>query len=323
MAITMAVDGGGTKTLAILFDDELNLLGIGRSGGMNTNFESMEVVKAHLTECIHSCLDAAGVTCVDHFFMAGPGPYPEAEAILRQKAHLTSAGFETLSEGLNGVYAGLAKSRGVSVLAGTGSRVDYVDGDLNYVTGGWGAFIGDEGSGPWIGQHAVIGAIAAHDGWGPPTVLGEMILKQWELEELHGVIPKIFLSPSMRVVLASLSPLVGKAARMGDEVAISVYEQAAELLARQCLAMYRNKQLDPAVPVVIAGSAWKGAPVMLEAFTRRIQAVQPQTAVFRPLFEPIMGSVIATALKGRAALSAEELDSLKTRYAQFLCHYDV
>ena len=74
MSTIMALDGGGTKTLAILFDEDLNLLGMGRGGGMNTNFESMEVVKEHLTTCIHGCLAAAGVSQVDRFFIAGPGP---------------------------------------------------------------------------------------------------------------------------------------------------------------------------------------------------------------------------------------------------------
>lgn len=322
MSTIMALDGGGTKTLAILFDEDLNLLGMGRGGGMNTNFESMEVVKEHLTTCIHGCLAAAGVSQVDRFFIAGPGPYPEAEKILREKAVLKSSGFEGLSEGFNGVYAGLAANRGVSVLSGTGSRVDYVDGEAKYVTGGWGGFIGDEGSGCWIGQHGVSAAIAGHDGWGPATILEEMIIKEWNLDALWGVVPRVFHGRSMRVELSSLSPLVGRAARMGDAAAIQVYKDAAEILARQCLAMYRNKKLDPSVPVIIAGSAWKGAPVMFEHFADLIHAEQPQTPVRRPIFEPIMGGVVEVALKGRSQLPEDELNLLKTRYAQFLCHYD-
>lgn len=109
---------------------------------------------------------------------------------------------------------------------------------------------------------------------------------------LWGVVPRVFHGRSMRVELSSLSPLVGRAARMGDEAAIQVYKDAADILARQCLAMYRNKKIDPAVPVIIAGSAWKGAPVMFDHFADLIHAVQPQTPVRRPIFEPIMGGVV-------------------------------
>jgi N-acetylglucosamine kinase-like BadF-type ATPase len=209
----------------------------------------------------------------------------------------------------------------VSVLSGTGSRVDYVSSKVNYVTGGWGGFIGDEGSGCWIGQHGVSAAIAGHDGWGPATVLEELIMKEWNLTELHGVIPRVFHGSSMRVELSSLSPVVGKAARMGDEAAINVYKDAADILARQCLAMYRNRKIDLSVPTVIAGSAWKGAPVMFEHFSDLIHAVQPETPVLRPLFEPIMGAVVHIALKGRDFLPENELNQLKDRYSQFLCEY--
>ena len=71
MGYSMALDGGGTKTLTIIFDEEFNLLGMGRSGGMNTNFETMEAVREHLAECIYTCLEAAGVNELDHFFCAG------------------------------------------------------------------------------------------------------------------------------------------------------------------------------------------------------------------------------------------------------------
>lgn len=76
MSTIMALDGGGTKTLAILFDEDLNLLGMGRGGGMNTNFESMDVVKEHLSACIHGCLAAAAARAEDHPAIYGFPPLP-------------------------------------------------------------------------------------------------------------------------------------------------------------------------------------------------------------------------------------------------------
>ena len=321
MGYSMALDGGGTKTLAIIFDEEFNLLGMGRSGGMNTNFETMESVKAHLAECLYACLEAAGVNELDHFFCAGPGPYPEAEAILRQRATLKADKYETVHEGLSGAYAGLAADRGVNVLAGTGSRIDYIDGDPQFCTGGWGGFIGDEGSGCWIGTHGIQAAIASHDGWGPKSVLEDLIMEEWELEKLNGVVPRVFHGRSMRVEVSSVSPLVGKAARMGDIAAIDVLKGAAEILSRQTLAMYRNHNVDPSVPVIVSGSAWKSAPVMFDHFCDLIHAELPDTQILKPIFDPIMGGVIKLALKGRHAIPADELEILKKNFAQFMCNW--
>lgn len=323
MSYTLILDGGGTKTLSILFDENMKLLGTGRSGGMNTNFESMETVRSHLRESLYTCIDAAGVTELDRFCVAGPGPAKEAEKLIREKVTLKSESYESIGEGTNGVYAGLAADCGVAVLAGTGSRVDYQNGpDIRFATGGWGAFLGDEGSGPWIGLHAINAAIAYNDGWGPATCLKDMIIEEWGLERLWGVVPRCFTGTRpIRVELASLSPLVGRAARSGDEVAIGIYKDAAAILATQTLAMFRNKNIDPTTPVVTAGSAWKGSPVMVEHFAKLIHEVYPDAPVSTPIFDPIMGGVIIQALNGRHKLPEDELARLKADYAAFLFRY--
>jgi N-acetylglucosamine kinase-like BadF-type ATPase len=41
MSRILAVDGGGTKLSAILFDEEFQLLGRGMSGGVNINHTSL------------------------------------------------------------------------------------------------------------------------------------------------------------------------------------------------------------------------------------------------------------------------------------------
>ena len=321
MSYNMILDGGGTKTLAILFDENMNLLSTGKSGGMNTNFETMEVVRAHLTECIDTCLQGHPVDELDRFFISGPGPAQEAEKILRSRVRL-NRDRESLSEGTNGVLAGLCADYGISVLAGTGSRIDFIqNGKQTFNTGGWGAFIGDEGAGPWIGQRRVTAAIAYNDGWGPETCLKDMIMKTWELEKLWGVVPRVFHGRSTRVELASLSPVVGQAARNGDNVAIRIYHEAAEILAIQCLAMFRNRNLDPTTPVVITGGAWKGAPVMFDHFQKLINEQYPEAPVHRPVFDSIMGGVIMLGLHGRHALTKEEIERLRSEYSAFLFSY--
>jgi N-acetylglucosamine kinase-like BadF-type ATPase len=74
---------------------------------------------------------------------------------------------------------------GVTVDAGTGAMARGWSKDGREAgAGGWGATLGDEGSGYWIGMEAMRAILKAFDGRIKPTLLTDPILKQLDLSDL-------------------------------------------------------------------------------------------------------------------------------------------
>lgn len=65
------------------------------------------------------------------------------------------------------------------LVAGTGSAAVGVDGTHRVRVGGWGARVGDEGSGAWLGMEAVRATLHALDGRAPAGLLAEAVQEAW------------------------------------------------------------------------------------------------------------------------------------------------
>ncbi|MGB9620163.1 MAG: BadF/BadG/BcrA/BcrD ATPase family protein, partial [Armatimonadota bacterium] len=58
---TLGIDGGGSKTEAVIIDNSDRVLGTGRSGGCNTNFATRRDAVASYVDAIRQALDASGL----------------------------------------------------------------------------------------------------------------------------------------------------------------------------------------------------------------------------------------------------------------------
>ncbi|HEY3735354.1 MAG TPA: BadF/BadG/BcrA/BcrD ATPase family protein [Streptosporangiaceae bacterium] len=161
---------------------------------------------------------------------------------------------------------------GIVVIAGTGSGA--VGGSAGALVriGGHGFLIGDEGGGYWIGRRAVRAALAAAEGAGPPTVLGDALAEATgaALDEL---VVRVHRAPADRTILAGLAPLVGRCAEGPDPdpVAGAIVSDAAQALAGHALALQRRLG---DLPVAGVGGVFGLASLRAE-FGRATGAVPP------------------------------------------------
>jgi N-acetylglucosamine kinase-like BadF-type ATPase len=314
----LSVDCGGTKLLSLLFNEEFRLVGFGRGGAANTNFELMERVLQNMEESIGLCLKGTDVTRISRVHIAGPTLHEKYAECLRK--FVTVSEVESLSEGRMGLLAGLFAEDGIVALSGTGSDVFHICAgckDKYDFLGGWGGLIGDEGSGYSIGRRAISAAIMASDTRGEKTILTDLLLEHYHLHVLWDIVPMIYSTPNYRGVISQACILVAQAAAAGDKVAISIHEDAGMEMARQVIALKRLYHIDTDKPVVIAGGAWKGAPAMFRAFCDGIHGEFPNTPVARPLFEPIMGGVVEEMMR-KGPISDIQKKHLVTEFADYL-----
>lgn len=314
MSVYLSIDGGGTKCIALLFDDTLRLLGTGLSGGVNTTQNSPESARRHMAECADQVFSGVTVHSIDRVYLNLLGDRHEMEQILAQHARIMD--IQHLSEPAAALLAGLLRSEGMIAHAGTGSdafwvgeveRRDFPHGRAG-VVGAWGPILGDQGSGAWIGQQALLHIVRAIDGWGPETMMADMLMKEWALNTPFDMVPKVYRHPAPFRLAASLTRLVGQAADAGDAVALHILSQAGIQMAEQIICLVRRlPELNQQTEVLCAGGAWKTHARMSYAFGEHLIKHGVQAQPVKPAFDPVAaGPVLAALAKGMTPTEARE-----------------
>lgn len=296
MGFYIALDAGGTKINAMMFDENLNIVSRALSGGVNLSQTSL----ADCTENIDHCLDqlfADGTPeKIDVVYCTFVGPY---DLFQEHVLNRTSVGeFVRHIETEAGLLAGNIKPDGILALAGTGSGAYAMQNGVHKTIGGLGPYVGDDGSGVWIGQQAVRAITRAMLGWGKSTLMVELIRDAWQVKNEWDIVYIVQGSASPLRKMGSLTRIVGQAAAAGDEVALDILRQAGHLMAEQVVAEIRKDWPEPP-EVTLCGGAWKAHPEMFEQFKRELQAVYPALEPRRPLFEHVCaGPVLHLLNKG-------------------------
>jgi N-acetylglucosamine kinase-like BadF-type ATPase len=228
----LGVDSGGTKTIAVIVDGQGQEQGRGLAGASNPNNIGLEPAMRNLRQAIESAMQAAGSQAPLHKAWLGisgfsrPADYDVFYPYLHDLAdaiHMTNDGELGLST--------LEGAVGVAIIAGTGSIVLGRNAQGQRVrAGGWGYLLGDEGSGYYVAQQALIAAVRAADGRGQPTILLDLILQHWGISNPTDIISQVYVD-SHKAKIAQFSTHVFKAARQGDTIAAQIVQKAAQELA--------------------------------------------------------------------------------------------
>jgi N-acetylglucosamine kinase-like BadF-type ATPase len=232
----IGIDGGGSKTLAIIVDAQGNECGRGQAGSSNHTGVGLERAVSN----IYHAVKQASLTLQEqanpsvHFHKAWLGlagvDRPEDYTMLM--AHLAPlADSVHLTNDAELLLSALENTVGIALIAGTGSIALGRNAQGQTArAGGWGHILGDEGSGYDIGLQCLKAVAHAADGRGQQTLLREQVLEEWQLTNADGIIGQVYTNPD-KAKIARLSALVFHAVRQGDAVASAIIQRAASELA--------------------------------------------------------------------------------------------
>jgi len=184
----LGLDGGGSKVMCLAANDKGELLGSGRGGPVNTNYVLYRECKDSATQAINMALSEAGLTAeqIDLMVLSAPIDPLTLEEVLQQSKikHLVRA-----AEGETSLWAArfwIDMHIGVTVDAGTGSLSrGWTRDGKETGAGGFGAVVGDEGSGLWISVKAISAVLQAYDGRLEPTNLTQPILEHFGVSHVQ------------------------------------------------------------------------------------------------------------------------------------------
>lgn len=302
MRYILGVDGGGTKTLALLGDLNGNVLGRGLSGSSNANGVGFDAACSALEAAINvACKDHEGEISAICLGLAGAGRKEEIAQFQNWALHtFPKTVVKVVSDAEVLLAAGVTSGPAIALICGTGSIVygRTVTGEL-IRAGGWGYLFGDEGSGYAIGSAALRAVMQAYDGRRSKTLLTELVLKRYELRSPPGLIRRIYGAELPPSTVAALTDLVEQAAERGDSVAIAILEEASRELARAIAAIY-SQLGSPAVPLILTGGTILHGRYLLKAFNRTCEM---QGLAFTTVHYVVEPAEIALKLAWQLALN--------------------
>jgi N-acetylglucosamine kinase-like BadF-type ATPase len=321
----LAVDGGNSKTDAVLVARSGAVLGAARSrGSSNVGLGTSRSVDALGEAIMRACLEAG--LSPNGRPLADTGVYCLAGADLpvderRVARALAARGWTAASVVRNDTFgvlrAGTDRGWGVAVVCGAGMNCVGLAPNgravrfpaLGDLSGDWAA------GGEWLGLTALGVAVRARDGRGEPTVLERLVPEHFGLRRPAEVMEAMYVGRLDRDRLLELPPLLFAAAAQGDPVARGIIERLAdEVVAMATAAIRRLRLASRDVEVILGGGVFRNED---GDFLERIQAGVRSTAhraeVHKLDAPPVLGAgLIGLDRVGASARAAARLRTALT-----------
>ncbi|MCX7626273.1 MAG: hypothetical protein N2Z21_08695 [Candidatus Sumerlaeaceae bacterium] len=295
----IGIDGGGTKTLGAIADEEGKIIAQYEVGSTNHHSNPLEVVKANLGELITTLLAKAGVQATDVACvcsgMAGVDR-PDDKALVKSMMaeFLPNALAIPVNDGLIALVGGTMRAVGIIVISGTGSIAVGVNKQgIQGRAGGWGHILGDEGSGYMIGLRGLRAVCRAYDGRTGPTLLQDLVMKHFGFDRPEQILGWTKQVQGSKTEIGALSRLVHEAHSRGDATATQILREEAEELALAAAAVARKLFADDNdYEVVVGGGNLRKSRPFFEMFQQAVAKRLPGIPVIMPRREPVEGAVI-------------------------------
>jgi len=291
----LGVDIGGTKSHALISDEDGNALGFGTYGPGNHEDVGYEGLKLALLNITEKALIMAGLT-TDQVSAAGFGvagydwPAERQPTLDAIKSIGLNAPVEAVNDTIIGLLAGASQGWGVAVVAGTGTNCWGWDQAHNVgrVTG-----VG-------YGEHGGAGSLierakdaVAHQ-WtkrGPVTQLTQEFLRITGAADTPSLIEGLEMGEFY--LGSDLAPVIYQVASQGDPVAYSIIQWAGSELGHTAVAVIRQLGIQKQeFEVVLVGSIYEMGEMLISPMRQVITSEAPHARLVRLSAPPVVGGVL-------------------------------
>ena len=283
--IVIGIDGGGSKTHAIVADEQGRTIAETVGPGSAVKPGQAEASANVIAEVVRDALASCEMThvlpraiCVG---VAGAGREAQREelwqALVNREIATEIVIHSDFSIALDDAFG---DGPGILLISGTGS-VAFGRSPTGTTArcGGWGPVCGDEGSGAWIGRRALSVVTASSDGREPETGLTGAILTAAQLNETSDLVE--WASSATPAALATLAPVVMSVAESGDLRANALVTLAVEELVLHIRALARQLFGDEraAVGVALSGGMLQRGSALRKRLEHRLKSSVPGAQV--------------------------------------------
>jgi N-acetylglucosamine kinase-like BadF-type ATPase len=296
----LGVDGGNTKTIALLAAPDGTLLGAGRSGcGDIYGGPTAEAAIREIASAINAALTQANAAReqVDYacFSLAG-ADWPEDYAYLHSALERAGIGREVrvYNDAIGALRAGSPDGTGVVIACGTGTAVAARSATGQF----WhSSFWQEAACGLQLGRQMLWAVYRSELGLEPPTTLTLAALAFFNQPTVEALLHHFTARETQAGATnaaSQLAPYLLTEAENGDTVARRIVEENANRLAEYALVAARKVGIDHSpYTVLLNGGVFRhpGA-LMPDIIRQRIQRVSPGVMLVRSRHEPATGALL-------------------------------
>lgn len=312
----LGIDGGGSKTTAVVFDSDGVLAACAVGESINWYSIGLSAARANMSAVLLEIAQKSGVSAFEAAVigMSALGEratdkelYDFANGVVEAKHIYMDSDLYIALQALN------AQGECAVVISGTGSMAAVrTEGGAIIHAGGWGHILGDEGSGYCLGLDGIKAAIAASEGYGEKTALYGDCLAFFEIDNIYDLIDLYYVRGVSRKKTAAFARNVRSRAGEGDAAALGIMKTAAQSLAQTALSVLKSVKKDS--PVGLWGGIFQNSPLYIELFKEGL-AAEGFANVKLLDFTPEVGAVFAAYRLAGVDITENVLNNIKNSYS--------
>lgn len=300
MKYYLSIDQGGSKTEALIFDQEGQILAFADDRDFRVPGESyyemqgrwIRYAAENALQSAGLCLTDLGGACCSLNGADWQEDYVRLRRLVSDELGLEEENILIVNDCIGAMRGGTNGGNQAVICAGTGMNcaVRAADG-REYI---YGYFVNapDQGGGA-IGTKAWQSILDAYTGLGPETALTELLLEKHGEKTLVDLYKK-FTSGQIVFRNYELSPLVMRGAKLGDAVALQIVNTTAErMVCYMEKAVKKLKMEHEQVTLVLTGGVFKGdGEVLFRTIERFIEKKNLYFVCTAANYEPVAGAAL-------------------------------
>jgi len=294
----IGIDGGGTKTLGVLYNFEgveLNRVEFGFSNFSMGEAEAKQNIEKTLHELCKNLEEDRELYI--QMGVAGVSKLREQNLYKAKLEAMFNAQVSLDSDALIALYS-VKKDQDVNVIlviGGTGSVLMIGEDDHVQIVGGFGHLLGDEGSAYHLVTSALKKIIEDKESNQPDTDLSLQILKEIKAPDYQAI--KDFVYNENKKTIAGLSRFIANRALNQDPDAIELFIQEGQFLAKQTLNAYHKIKNKQDVIIALRGGFLLSAPYVKETLIKELGKHIKDYQIDVHQVEPVIGAYYLGFLK--------------------------
>lgn len=291
MKYYLGVDGGGTKTTAVVSDENGHVVASAVGGSINYYSNSFETAKSNFEDIIKELgIEKYSSVCIG---MSALSDRADDRTTAKFVSGILKSDKVIMDSDISIALAaaGCQGERAV-LICGTGSMAAAVNKEGNQVhSGGWGYLLGDEGSGYCIALNAVKEILVCLDEGKTDDILIECFKQFFNVKTDEDILNRFYSPPMPRDEIASFCRIVFNALRSGSSAAKKVIEQEANEAAG--LAERILSKLSNGAPLFLFGGVFQNNPEYISLLNEKLKDIGAE-AVLLP-YPPVAGAIAMAA----------------------------
>ena len=289
----IAIDAGGTKARFALYDEN----GIRLKSIEHPSLHPLQIGYTKMAQALRYGVDTL---CENErvdfisFGLAGYGMNPKIRKSIENaiKRQFPNEKYSIQSDVDCALMSALKGSDGIMVIAGTGSIALSQFQGVRSRVGGWGYWIGDEGSAFWIGKQVLSVFSKMADGRLKKSALYDCVMDSLVLSDESELIKILSEHKRPKEAIASLARICFVASTKDDKHAIKIFKDAAYELSQLIeVSLKKNPELKT---VRLSGGVFESGDVILKP----LRAFLPSDLDIQPISQPpLYGAYLIGKLK--------------------------